>query len=643
MIEWVKRNKMQVIFGLFSVLSTFVLVMSYYHLWGRDIRVPIAGYRGDSVGMLLEASNYVRGGNIHSATIFSAPHNGGYRGALGDYAMMLPTIRLFWKITGSVEAAINMQLIFSHIILGLCMYIVCIRLELSERMALVASVLVPNTSFLILGYNVIMMSYVYCFYLPFFAYYVIKMMMADEDEQEDGGFAGVLFLMLFMFIAGVNSLYYTFFCLIVLAFVGVYALVRLRSVKKVLLVILSYLSMGYGLAVCLMPDILHAMGMGWIWESGIYYILTTAVGAIVVGLVYLFYRKVYPGMTMKKIVLTLLGLGVVLAMGIFVIARYTNFMGQYEGRTLYAVELGALNITNLFLPAPNNIIAGLDQMVAVLTDIDNPEMCDATEMGVLTGIGLIYSMLSMFRFHRTEDKRVRIAGICGMCSSVMILVAAKGGLASVIAAYITTGIRNYNRMAIIIMIFSMIAFGIMIDRAMEKIREISAKPWRFSVTGILWAGILAGMMISIPTHYIYNHNFGVLHYDQRKAEYDEWYALIEGIEEISGEGDMILELPTAIEDIGPLMTNGRAYELSIPAIISEKTIWSYAGGMATEFDVVEDTEQYIAEAVESGFKGIYLDTLLYGDTSYTQCIDALKKCLGEPDVSDGQRRYFWKF
>ena len=155
-------------------------------------------------------------------------------------------------------------------------------------------------------------------------------------------------------------------------------------------------------------------------------------------------------MTMKKLILILLGLGVILGLGLLMVSRFTDYMGEYDGRTLYAVELGALNITNLFLPAPNNIFSGLDKMVAVLTDIDNPQACDATEMGVLTGIGLLYSILHVFRFQKTEDIREQILEICGKCNCFLILLAVKGGLASVIASYITTGIRNYNRVGIFI-------------------------------------------------------------------------------------------------------------------------------------------------------------------------------------------------
>jgi len=642
--------------------------MSYYHLWGTDIRVPLAGYRGDSVGLLLEVNNYVRGGNIHSMTIWGAPNNASYRNVMADYAMMLPTLKLFWFLTGSVEAAVNIQAIFNNLILGISMYIVCIRLHLGEKMSLVSSILLPNVSFLVLGYNAIMMTYVYCFYLPFFVYYIIKLMLPEEENQQEKiKFSEIAFLMLFMFLTGINSLYYAFLCLIILAFVGVYALCGTKSVKNTLLVMLSYISIGYGIAVCIMPNILYSMGIGAIWDSGMYYILTTVVGGVIVGFVFLFYKKVYPKMTMKKLLLLLCGVALLVCAALVVIKKFTNYLGEYEGRSLYAVELGALNIVNLFLPAANNVISGLDTMVAALTDIDNPVMCDSTEMGIFTGIGLFYSFLHIFPFKETlsakdehssieEDNtftknrhifirnRDKILEVCGKCNAFMILLAVKGGLASVIATYVTTGIRNYNRVCIMIMIFSLISFGILVEKIMEKVQAVYVKEKRMVLSGMVVAAVLAGILISVPTDYIYDHNFGLVHYEQRKTEYDEWQQIMNNIENSVEKDTMVLEFPSPVdkEHMGELMTVGRAYELSIPAITSKSTIWSYGSRLETELDFINDTEEYIALAKEKGFGGIYLDILMFADTSFEEYIITLEKYLGAPDVSDGYRRYFWQ-
>lgn len=642
---WTKKRRI-LCYGIMAMVVSLMITIAYYHLWGADLKIPLAGYRGDSIGLLLDVNNYVRGGNIHNNAIFGAPDIGSYRNVMADYAMMFPTLKLFWKISGSVEAAVNIQAVFNNIILTLCMYIVCIRLKLNERIALAISILLPNSSFLVLGYNAIMMTYTYCFYMPFFVYYVIKMMLPeDKNVDGQGKFSNVVFLMLFMFLTGVNSLYYAFFCIVLMAFVCLYTLFGTKSVKNTLLVILSFISIGYGIAVCIMPNILYSMGLGMIWDSGMYYVLTTIGGLILVGFAYVFYKIVYPKMTMKRLAFALIGFGAILGTGLLVVMKYTDYMGQYDGRTLYAVELGALNIVNLTLPSANNIIQSLDKMVTVLTDIDIPEVVDSTEMGVLTGIGLIYSLLHIFQFNEKDNRKSQILAICGKCNIFLIFLSVKGGLASVIATYITTGIRNYNRTCILIMIFSLISFGIFVEHLMEKIKAVLHKEKRAALTGIVFCVVLIGIIVSVPMHYIYQNNFGLVHYDQRKAEYNDWYKLVTDIENSVDDGTMILELPNSVEGVhmGELMTVGRAYELAVPAIVSKNTIWSYGGGTKPMQDIVTETEEYISAAKELGFGGIYLDEMMYADDTYKQCIDALNDYLGVPDASDGQRRYFWKF
>lgn len=646
MYDFLKENRKSICYGILSVLLSVAFAFVYYRMWGMDLNVPLCGYRNDSVGFLLEINNYARGGNIHKNTIFGAPNIGRYRNVMADYAMMLPTVKLFWRILGSVEAAANVQVILNNITLTLGMYIVCLRLKLSPKMALIGSVLFSNCAFFVLAYSTILMTYTHCFYLPFFVYFIIKMMLPEEfsDENRDN-FLHIMFLMVIMFLTGVNSLYYAFFCLFLLAFVCIYTLFGTKSVKNTLLVILSVIMIGYGIAVCIMPNILYSMGFGFIWDSGYYYVLTTFGGIILTGLVHLFYKKVYPKMTMKKLMVALIGLGAVLGIGLLLVMKFTDYMGQYDGRTLYAVELGALNIVNLVLPSPNNILPEFDRIDAVLTEIDNMQACDSSQMGVLTGIGLIYSMLYIFRFEKKSNKKDQILSVCGKCNCFLILLSVKGGLASVVAAYITTGIRNYNRTCILIMIFSLISFGIFVDKLVILIQNTWVKEKKLIFTGGVSIVVIAGVIVSIPTHYIYQHNFGLLQYDQRKAEYDEWHELITDIESSVDEDTMILELPNPIDDMhfGELMTEGRAYELSIPAIVSKSTIWSYESEVKLEQDLVTETEEYIVAAKELGFGGIYLDTMMYADNIYKQCIDALNEYLGEPDASDGQRRYFWKF
>ena len=102
MAEWVAKNKTHLIYGLCTILFTLIITLSCWRMWGVDINVPLTGYRNDSVGMLLEASNFVRGGSAHVNVSYGAPYLYEYVGNFGDSSVPMPLIYLFWKITGSV-------------------------------------------------------------------------------------------------------------------------------------------------------------------------------------------------------------------------------------------------------------------------------------------------------------------------------------------------------------------------------------------------------------------------------------------------------------------------------------------------------------------------------------------------------------
>ncbi len=130
----------------------------------------------------------------------------------------------------------------------------------------------------------------------------------------------------------------------------------------------------------------------------------------------------------------------------------------------------------------------------------------------------------------------------------------------------------------------------------------------------------------------------------RIEEFDVWHTLVGAIEDQLDEGDMVLQLPLRTADIriGELMDAGRAYDNAIPAIVSKKTVWSYGGNWKYKEDIAEKMDDFIAAARENGFDGIYMDTLLYSDTSYETHLAKLEERLGAPLVSDGNRRYFFR-
>ena len=628
-----------------TLIITLVITISYMHLWGTNIKVPLTGYRSDSIGVLLEANNYVRGGDVHRNVCYGAPNVNSYTYSIGDSSVPMPLIKILAHLTGSVEAAINIHAIMNSVLLACSMCWICIRLKIHEIISMIAGISYSCLSFFVLWCNTLLLIYGFCFYIPLFCYIVINLMSTPSEEMQKGKnkIFSIIFIIGVMFFAGLNSAYYVFFIMIILAFAGAYTLIALKSIDNVLLVVTSYIAIGVGIAIYSLPDILCSMNStigSLVWNSGYYYWGWLLIGIILCSVGIVFYKKIYPHITLKTIWVILACLICMAGIVFIILKKYTNFIGVYEGRSLYAVELGALNIVNIVLPAINNISQHINTELPMVIDLENQ---DVSALGVLTGIGFIYSILCVFQLEHEHNHKNEVARICGLCNCFMVIVAIKGGGASLIASYITTGIRNYNRMCVFIAVFSLIAFGVLVEKIFKKIRNVS----NAMLKKILYVGlcifIIGGMTISCPTDFIVNDSFGLVSYEQRKREYEDWQSLMNNIESNVPVNGMILELPLTMDGayFGKLMEQGRAYELSIPAILSKTTAWSYAGGWNTTTSIENETEQFISEVYNAGFEGIYMDTLLYSDNSYKKQLESLQSILGQPIVCNENRRYFF--
>ena len=72
--------------------------------------------------VLLELKNYVRGGSVHHFVIYGEPYADLYVDSFGDSSVPMPLLKLIWKITGSVEEAINIHAILNSVLLSLSMF-----------------------------------------------------------------------------------------------------------------------------------------------------------------------------------------------------------------------------------------------------------------------------------------------------------------------------------------------------------------------------------------------------------------------------------------------------------------------------------------------------------------------------------------
>jgi hypothetical protein len=469
-------------------------------------------------------------------------------------------------------------------------------------------------------------------------------MKNNKNKQNNLSWKKMTFVILTMVYVGINSAYYAFLALIIMAFVLLYTILATKQKDNFLLAFLSCISIFMGIMVYTLPGILADIGYSELivtLGSSVFVILLT-VGLVVLILVGFVAKKIIAYIPMKYIYFSLVVLAVSVGIIYFLLAKYTNYIGEVGGRTWYAVELGSFKIVSMFFTAPNNIIPQLDNFVESLSEIKS---ADFNFMGIVAAIGYVGSMFYIFRYKRMEDidreSRIEVLHICGLLNIFMTIVAIKGGLSSLLVMFVTTGIRNYNRICVYIGAVSLIACGLIVDKLLENINT------KIQLRLIAYVVISVCMIISIPTYFIYNGLFGIPEYTQRLEEYNEWHNMMDYIEESVSEGASILELPFGVDDstyLGKLMDKGRAYELSIPVILSKSTVWSYGGGSkasAWKSAISSDVDEMLLQISAFGFEGVYVDTLMYSDNSYKALLEKLEEQLGEPYICNENRRYFF--
>lgn len=642
-----RKSGKRLAFAFLTALLSAVISISVYHLWGTDLRVPISGYRSDSLGVLLELKNYIRGGSVHHFVIYGEPYADSYITSFGDSSCPMPLLKLIWKLTGSAEEAVNIHAVLNSILLSLALFWVCTQLGVRNCFSMAAGVVYGNLSYFILGANTVLLVYGACFYIPLFCYILIELMRPDSVPYRLTA-KNAIFILAVMLYMGMNSAYYAFLAMILLAFTTVYVLFVRRDIDSIIFSFLSYIAIGMGIISYTMPSILKSAGavrvvldMGYLLQV----LIVLASIVVLCGLVILL-KRIRRFLTLKKIYGILVVFFCIAGVVYVILWKYTDYVGSYAGRSLVDVQLGSLKAGSMVLPAVNSVFGLGRSILSAITDIDNLQASDIAEIGVLAGVGFVYSVIMVFQYGKKSPKD-EVVKICGLMNCFILVVAVKGGLSLMIGAFITTGIRGYSRMCVFIAAFGLISSAILMERIFGRIRICSKAAVRYSLYAAAAGVSVFLLMMSVPTDFIYKGMFGFVGYEQRKSEYDEWQRYIGAIEEQVSDDSMILELPVRVDDThkGELMTAGRAYELSIPAVVAETTFWNDGGKIKKAinniFENSGNMDDLLTLACASGYDGIYVDTMMYHDDSYIQLISELGQLLGEPLICNENRRYFY--
>ena len=292
-------------------------------------------------------------------------------------------------------------------------------------------------------------------------------------------------------------------------------------------------------------------------------------------------------------------------------------------------EIYALKPIQLLLPRPSHrfwIFSKVADKYAQGFPLVNENR--TASLGIIAAIGLVISVVLLFR------KKGSFREISYLNLS-MIFLAIIGGIGSSMTMIFKIPIRCYNRLSVVIMFFSLLMIGVLLDILGEKIK----KP--------IFTLILA--LIFVVGIYDQTNTYS-------KQDYSGFQSVQNTIHEIEAsvpEGAYIYQLPFSI------WPSGSTYRNFIGYIESQNLHWSYGAIQGREESnwqegvAKAETDSMIEELRRAGYSGIYLDmgiwerneeihNAIYSDGA-EMYVSKISKELGDPLIKNEYWKiYFWK-
>ena len=262
---------------------------------------------------------------------------------------------------------------------------------------------------------------------------------------------------------------------------------------------------------------------------------------------------------------------------------YTAFNGANPAgfsRGHIEAEVYALKLAQLLLPWPGHRIDALREL-RTLYDLNYPLSSESPALGGLAALGLIALFLILAFMAATwggqrartltATPQFRVLGQLAALTFVAFLFSTVGGLSTIIS-FVTTALRGWNRMSIVIMLLCLAAIGILGDallRALQKrLPNIAVR--RALGAGLATVILVVGYVDQTPANYSVNYAATIKQFDADAA----WIAEVEAS---VPTGSMIIQLPYLAfpETVAPTGLLGS--ESLVPYLHSVDLRWTGGG------------------------------------------------------------------
>lgn len=331
---------------------------------------------------------------------------------------------------------------------------------------------------------------------------------------------------------------------------------------------------------------------------------------------------------------------------------YSAIHGANPGalqRTPVESEIYALKLAQLLLPAANHRF-GPFAALRGLYDEHYPLPSEGAALGLVGAAGFVALIVVVFLVLARavlpqRGERTELMGRLGALSFLTLLAflfSTVGGLSTLIS-FVTTSLRAWNRMSIVIAALALAAVGLLVDALLARIvarRGLAAR-------GRAVAALVAGLALLAVGAWDQTPAAEPAARAATVASFDSDAAFARDIEGELQPGAMVFELPYIAFPESP--PEGRALDSDQlrPFLHSDALRFS-GGGIRGRADIdglgdlaALPADDFAAKAADLGYAGVIVDTYAYPDARE---LDRLEEATGAvPLVSDDGRFVFLQF
>ena len=303
-------------------------------------------------------------------------------------------------------------------------------------------------------------------------------------------------------------------------------------------------------------------------------------------------------------------------------------------------EIYALKFVEMVFPVPGHRIGALDRL-RVKYDSTAPVLSEGAEesLGIVASLGLIWLLavvLGAAAGAGRDAPWLRPHRQLGFAVMTAFLVATLGGISAVIGYVISSEIRGWDRISIVIAFFALCAVGLGIDALRRRIGERRRLLWLAAVGVLGLVGI-----------YDQSSREVIPPYRTLASSYGADAAFVQQIQTQVPHDAMIYQLPyIAYPENGPTVNMLDYDQMRGDVHATTGLRWSYGAIKGRPQDWAASSDGLPARTlvdglVAAGFSGIWIDRFGYADLG-AAVRSGIQAVLGAPPiVSRDQRHWFF--